>query len=172
MAFTHTLTIISNVPCSIHVTRHAQSTINRAIVVRVLTTVPMCVSRVYTARMRRGSALTHIASVSTCVTKPDQNTYDILAFDDQTSTFIIPEGGGFEVVFCPPGRSSNILATLSAQLHQLASSGRVTPSLLADTSNITLIRSNSAGLGLSAGDGVYWALAATVLVNIWYTGLA
>ncbi|KAF2143421.1 uncharacterized protein K452DRAFT_247970 [Aplosporella prunicola CBS 121167] len=37
---------------------------------------------------------------------PDAYSY---AFDDQTSTFIIPAGAGFEVVFCPSGRSTNIL---------------------------------------------------------------
>lgn len=39
---------------------------------------------------------------------PDAYSY---AYDDQTSTFIIPEGGGFEIIFCPGGRSTNILAT-------------------------------------------------------------
>ncbi|KAI4129949.1 MAG: hypothetical protein LQ347_003565 [Umbilicaria vellea] len=48
---------------------------------------------------------------------PDAYSY---AFDDQTSTFIVPSGGGFEVIFCPAGRSSNILATSSAELLKLA----------------------------------------------------
>ena len=48
---------------------------------------------------------------------PDAYSY---AYDDQTSTFIIPQGGGFEVVFCPRGRSSNILRTLGDQMHALA----------------------------------------------------
>ncbi|KAI9863358.1 MAG: hypothetical protein M1813_003800 [Trichoglossum hirsutum] len=48
---------------------------------------------------------------------PDAYSY---AFDDQSSTFIIPSGGGFEVAFCPSGRSTNILATASDALHQLA----------------------------------------------------
>lgn len=43
------------------------------------------------------------------------------AYDDQTSTFIIPSGAGFQVVFCPGGRSTNILATESSQLKQLQS---------------------------------------------------
>ena len=47
------------------------------------------------------------------------------AFDDQTSTFILPAGGGFEVIFCPPGRSTNILATSSAQLQRLAALGHL-----------------------------------------------
>lgn len=48
-----------------------------------------------------------------------------LAYDDQTSTFIIPSGAGFEVVFCPGARSTNILATGGTQLRNLASQGHV-----------------------------------------------
>ncbi|KAJ8116888.1 hypothetical protein OPT61_g1789 [Boeremia exigua] len=47
------------------------------------------------------------------------------AFDDQTSTFIIPSGAGFEVVFCPGARSTNILDTSMAEMQQLAQQGRV-----------------------------------------------
>lgn len=39
---------------------------------------------------------------------PDAYSY---AYDDQSSTFIVPEGAGFQVIFCPGGRSTNILAT-------------------------------------------------------------
>ncbi|OCL06037.1 Osmotin, thaumatin-like protein [Glonium stellatum] len=53
---------------------------------------------------------------------PDAYSY---AFDDQTSTFIIPAGAGFQVIFCPGARSTNILATESQQLHQLAQGGQV-----------------------------------------------
>ncbi|KAF1995734.1 glycoside hydrolase family 2 protein [Amniculicola lignicola CBS 123094] len=53
---------------------------------------------------------------------PDAYSY---AFDDQTSTFIIPSGAGFEVVFCPGARSTNILATETEKLHQLAEQGKV-----------------------------------------------
>ena len=52
----------------------------------------------------------------------DFNLY--LAFDDQTSTFVIPAGAGFQVIFCPGARSTNILAVESQQLHQLAQSGQ------------------------------------------------
>ena len=52
------------------------------------------------------------------------------AFDDQTSTFIIPSGGGFEVTFCPRGRSSNILKVYKQQLAQLSETGSVSESLL------------------------------------------
>ena len=40
---------------------------------------------------------------------PDAYSY---AYDDQDSTFIIPKGPGFSVVFCPGGRSTEILATM------------------------------------------------------------
>ncbi|KAK8224064.1 thaumatin family protein [Phyllosticta citricarpa] len=56
---------------------------------------------------------------------PDAYSY---AFDDQTSTFIIPSGAGFEVVFCPGGRSTNILASNPAEMGHLTSSGHMSGS--------------------------------------------
>ncbi|EQK98631.1 thaumatin family protein [Ophiocordyceps sinensis CO18] len=38
------------------------------------------------------------------------------AFDDQKSTFIVPKGGGWEVVMCPVGRSTNIQRQLGKEL--------------------------------------------------------
>lgn len=64
---------------------------------------------------------------STAAKKVCPDAYSF-AYDDQTSTFIIPSGAGFEVVFCPGGRSTNILVTKQAQLNQLASSGTVSGS--------------------------------------------
>lgn len=64
---------------------------------------------------------------STAAKKVCPDAYSF-AFDDQTSTFIIPSGAGFEIVFCPGGRSTNILATKHAQLEELASSGTVSGS--------------------------------------------
>lgn len=52
---------------------------------------------------------------------PDAYSY---AFDDQTSTFIIPAGAGFQVIFCPGARSTNILAAEPQQLHQPAQGGQ------------------------------------------------
>ncbi|KAK4218994.1 thaumatin family-domain-containing protein [Rhypophila decipiens] len=49
---------------------------------------------------------------------PDAYSY---AFDDQTSTFIIPTGGGWQVVFCPEGRSTNILQVFGDQMRALGS---------------------------------------------------
>jgi hypothetical protein len=37
------------------------------------------------------------------------------AYDDKDSTFVVPKGGNYEVVFCPPGRSTSIIANSSAQ---------------------------------------------------------
>jgi hypothetical protein len=65
------------------------------------------------------------------------------AYDDQTSTFIIPTGGGWEITFCPAGRSTNILKTFGKQLSDLASTGRVSSQSLMDTQNITIIQSGS-----------------------------
>ncbi|KAK3082230.1 hypothetical protein LTS18_010647 [Coniosporium uncinatum] len=53
---------------------------------------------------------------------PDAYSY---AFDDQTSTFIIPAGAGFEIVFCPGGRSTAILQTEADQLDELQNTGHV-----------------------------------------------
>ncbi|KAL1637827.1 hypothetical protein SLS56_000382 [Neofusicoccum ribis] len=72
---------------------------------------------------------------------PDAYSY---AFDDQTSTFIIPIGAGFEVVFCPGGRSTNILATDTTGLthksagHNPLNSHRVLGLLFAMTTNTIL----------------------------------
>lgn len=35
------------------------------------------------------------------------------AYDDTTSTFTVKQGAGFEVVFCPSGRSTNIQKSLT-----------------------------------------------------------
>lgn len=39
---------------------------------------------------------------------PDAYSY---AYDDQDSTFIVPKGGEFQVIFCPGGRSTKIIAS-------------------------------------------------------------
>jgi len=73
---------------------------------------------------------------------PDAYSY---AYDDQTSTFVLPEGGGFEVVFCPKGRSSNILATFGSTVNELASTGILTPKMKALASNRTYIAEKGEG---------------------------
>ncbi|KAK4229983.1 thaumatin family-domain-containing protein [Podospora fimiseda] len=92
---------------------------------------------------------------------PDAYSY---AFDDQTSTFIIPTGGGWEVMFCPRGRSTNILAIFGKELRQIASGGpppgqgreKYYEELLAVVTNKTYIESVSpkpASLGVSLKSG-------------------
>ncbi|GAB7345316.1 hypothetical protein MBLNU457_3671t1 [Dothideomycetes sp. NU457] len=51
---------------------------------------------------------------------PDAYSY---AYDDQTSTFIISKGPGFQVIFCPGGRSTTIIAARSGQSGGAQSSG-------------------------------------------------
>ncbi|TID17778.1 Osmotin thaumatin-like protein [Venturia nashicola] len=46
---------------------------------------------------------------------PDAYSY---AFDDQTSTFIIPSGPGFQIIFCPGGRSTTILTAEAGTVDQ------------------------------------------------------
>lgn len=71
---------------------------------------------------------------------PDAYSY---AYDDHTSTFIIPQGGGFEVVFCPKGRSSTILRTLGDQMHALA--GGVNQAILEKAGDAEYIEQQSEG---------------------------
>ena len=73
---------------------------------------------------------------------PDAYSY---AFDDQTSTFIIPTepGAGFEIMFCPEGKSTTILKTFGSQLSEVASTGVVTRSIRADAENKTYIEEHS-----------------------------
>ncbi|KAI9783144.1 MAG: hypothetical protein M1816_001595 [Peltula sp. TS41687] len=88
------------------------------------------------------------------------------AYDDQTSTFIIPTGGGFDVVFCPGGRSTNILATKAAQLRELSEFGRVTPrSLDAVEGHVFVTTTSQPNQGaparsISSNSTSFWALVA------------
>ena len=73
---------------------------------------------------------------------------EILAFDDQTSTFIIPSGGGFEIIFCPAGRSTTILATMANELRQLHQYGKVNQWQSAEIEGITITRPSNDGTSL------------------------
>ena len=68
------------------------------------------------------------------------------------------------MVFCPSGRSTTILTTMKTQLHELQDTGHVTPELLADTMNATLIKLQSWS-GRVSGPGRLW-LMVFVLVNV------
>jgi hypothetical protein len=98
---------------------------------------------------------------------PDAYSY---AFDDSTSTFIIPSGGSWEVTFCPSGGSTNILKTFQQQLQEVAQSGKVSAQVLADLQNITIVMEGGAA-GL-AGDGLVksermGSLGALVIMVAW-----
>lgn len=92
---------------------------------------------------------------------PDAYSY---AFDDQTSTFIIPQGGGFEIVFCPAGRSSNILAVFGDQLRELAQTGHVTRDIVTLTQNVSYIQEKSDATQLTEGSA---SLLALVILLAW-----
>lgn len=59
---------------------------------------------------------------------PDAYSY---AYDDASSTFTVPTGTGFEVVFCPAGRSTNIKRTLAGTSGAELSAGTLSRSLVA-----------------------------------------
>lgn len=95
---------------------------------------------------------------------PDAYSY---AFDDQTSTFIIPSGGGWQITFCPSGRSTNILKTSKPQLEALSSaaSAEVIADVIADMQNLTLVQKGEGGLGIIGekyGPGSWTALVVVV----------
>ena len=86
------------------------------------------------------------------------------AYDDQESTFIVPKGGGWEVVMCPKGRSTNILRQLGAELFQLASDGKLSELAVSRLQNTTYINEER---GSAAGVRPSWALllAATIILS-------
>ncbi|KAF7954464.1 hypothetical protein EAE96_005585 [Botrytis aclada] len=94
-------------------------------------------------------------------------------FDDQTSTFIVPTGGGWEIVFCPVGRSTNILKVLGDQMRKIASAGKVTKDIIETAMNETYINEmaakSTAGEGLSekAKLGSWGALVGVLVWGIW-----
>ncbi|KAK6587250.1 hypothetical protein PZA11_000540 [Diplocarpon coronariae] len=97
---------------------------------------------------------------------PDAYSY---AFDDQTSTFIIPSGGGWEIQFCPPGRSTNILATFKQQMQDLTQAGKMSKAIAADCMNMTIIEQGAANSGAQEKrvDGRSLSLGALVVVVAW-----
>ncbi|KAK3363279.1 thaumatin family-domain-containing protein [Lasiosphaeria hispida] len=98
---------------------------------------------------------------------PDAYSY---AFDDQTSTFIIPTGGGWEVVFCPRGRSTNILEMFGDQLRSLASGGLITKEMFDVITNGTYLESgrpNNAVSTRPAGAWLFAMVLAGIVLAMW-----
>ena len=132
-AYTLTQMITSSVRYSILASPLVPNTAKHLTAVRDPTTVLRPASPPPTAQAQRRCAQMHTATVSHPHPGPGISKaaarltrHTFLAFDDQTSTFIIPSGGGFEVIFCPSGRSSNILKVLGDQLREVAATGHVT----------------------------------------------
>jgi hypothetical protein len=126
MASIRTLTTISRDPNSILAFQRVQRTINLRIAARDNMALQVHVSHRTIRRMPSKSVLTLTVMVRlTLVIYAMITEREFAAFDDQTSTFIIPSGAGFEVVFCPGARSTNILTTSKEQMQQLAQQGNV-----------------------------------------------
>ena len=96
---------------------------------------------------------------------PDAYTF---AYDDQTSTFIIPQGLGFEVVFCPSGRSSNILNTLGDEMRKLAQQGHVTRDVQELASNKTFLAEQNDGSTESPEVGKSLMALVVSLAWLWF----
>ncbi|TVY50251.1 Pathogenesis-related protein 5 [Lachnellula cervina] len=92
------------------------------------------------------------------------------AFDDQTSTFVIPSGGGWEVKFCPAGRSTNIINTFKAQLGALGQGG-ITKAIQEACANMTIIEEGAKKSGAERVRGEpamgRGSLGALVVVVAW-----
>lgn len=93
------------------------------------------------------------------------------AFDDHASTFIIPTGGGWEIIFCPVGRSTNILNTFKQEMQDL-SGGVVSKQIKENAANLTIINSGGSKNSGSRSNGEAGGLGgasvgALVLVVAW-----
>jgi beta-mannosidase len=90
------------------------------------------------------------------------------AFDDQSSTFIIPSSAGFEVVFCPGARSTTILTTERDSMLQLAQQGHVDNNKQATMMNRKrshVARKNGARRGMRSDTGLAM-LAVVIAVGV------
>jgi Thaumatin family len=74
-----------------------------------------CCSGKHASAKKCGPNYYAMAAKSVC---PDAYSY---AFDDKSSTFAVPMGTGFEVIFCPVGRSTMIQKALGNAAHPLGS---------------------------------------------------
>lgn len=101
-----------------------------------------CIGKYHDAKICKPSSYSK-AVKAVC---PDAYSF---AFDDQQSTFIIPKGGGWEVVMCPAGRSTNILRQLGRELLELASGGRLTRKTMKQLRNVTYIEGDRRGVANS-----------------------
>jgi hypothetical protein len=79
-----------------------------------------CCTGKYDSAKKCGPSYYSKAAKAIC---PDAYSY---AFDDGSSTFAVPTGAGFEIIFCPGGRSTVIQKTL----------GKSSAAVISSTSNL------------------------------------
>lgn len=102
---------------------------------------------------------------------PDAYTF---AYDDGKSTFVVPAGGGWEVVFCPEGRSTDVLGTFGPLMRALSSTaGKGVPDdVKAAARNVSYIEMGSGvAAGRLSGPGVGILVAWLLFVVSWMSGL-
>ena len=87
----------------------------------------------------------------------------VLAYDDQTSTFIVPAGAGFEVIFCPGARSTNILGAESSMFHNIGSGNQA-------GGEIGKTKNDASGTSISAL-AVVFAIVAEFVIAVLFSSL-
>ncbi|KAM3498850.1 hypothetical protein MY10362_007857 [Beauveria mimosiformis] len=89
------------------------------------------------------------------------------AFDDHSSTFIVPKGGGWRIIWCPAGRSTDILNQLSAQMYELASGGKLSELSVRRLGNVSYVSSvKQSAVKQSGGDKVACSLSMLVAASV------
>jgi hypothetical protein len=99
-----------------------------------------CVGKYHDPKVCKPSAYSKAAK-AIC---PDAYSF---AYDDQESTFIIPNGGGWEVVLCPQGRSTNILRQLGPEMHQLAETGHLPEEVIKRLNDAAYVQADRGAAG-------------------------
>ena len=119
-----------------------------------------CVNYYNNPNVCKASDYSHAAKAA-C---PDAYSF---AYDDQQSTFILPHGGGWQVTFCPEGRSTNILRTLGPELREIASAGKLSkPSVMRVTNATYIVETNVNGARRSIPVGLFSAVAVAGLLSV------
>lgn len=86
-------------------------------------------------------------------------------YDDGTSTFVLPGGGGWQVTFCPVGRSTDILATFGSLISEWAASGNMSADILDAAANGTYIATHGAAAGGRGDVGVVKVLVGALIAS-------
>ncbi|KAI9849139.1 MAG: hypothetical protein M1837_005369 [Sclerophora amabilis] len=125
-----------------------------------------CCTEAYNTPMTCKPGLYSMNAKAAC---PDAYSY---AYDDMTSTFIVPSGSGFEVVFCPGGRSTSIFRSMSTMVQQLSTTGRVDPQIMQEVMREQVVKkSDAALLGTAWTSEKTWLVTLTVLLTFAWSDL-